>query len=129
MRAAGHHGDERPRYDQRQGNVHKEKPDDRGHAQEVDEACALEVVEQNSELGELHGLPHHQTREHLHDADQDDADVEEALHGVVAGQVLMTEPQRQRCADLGDDLAGCGSAAACAGSGRWRAHRRGRRYR
>src|SRR5687767_4040718 len=46
VRAAGHHGDERPRYDQRQGNMHKEKPDDRGHAEEVDEACALEVAEQ-----------------------------------------------------------------------------------
>ena len=76
-----------------------EKADDGDHAQEVHETRALEVVEEDGELGELHGLPDHQAREHLQDDDEDDADVEHALHRVVVREVVVGELERQgRCA-------------------------------
>ena len=45
---AGQHGDQRLRHDQRQGHMHEQEADNGDHAQEVHEARALEVVEEEA---------------------------------------------------------------------------------
>ena len=59
----------RVRHQQRQGDMHHQEQDDCGHAEEVNEACGLEVVEQRSEFRELHRLPQRQARQHDENAD------------------------------------------------------------
>ena len=79
--------------------MHEQKADNGDHAEEVHEPRALEIVEQIGQLRELHRLPDRQTREHLDDDDHDDADVEQPLDGVVAGEIIVGELERQRRAN------------------------------
>ena len=71
----------------------------------MDEARGLEAAEQRGQFGKLHRLPDREAGEHLNDADQDDADVEHALHGVVAGQIVVLEAEAQRVANIGEQRA------------------------
>ncbi len=85
--------------------MHKEERHDGGHAEEMNESCGLEAAKKSSQFGELHGLPNHQAGEHLSDADQNDADIEHALHGIVAGEIIMLQVKSQRVTDIGDQRA------------------------
>ena len=91
---------------------------DRGHAQEMDEPRGLEAAEQRQQFGELDRLPDRQAGEHDQDADAEDADVEQLLHRVVLGRIVVREPQAHRVVDGGDQLAASGSAAASGGNAR-----------
>ena len=103
--SARHHRNQCLRNEQRKRHVHEEKQHDRGHAEEMHQAGALEVVEQRRQLRELHRLPDDETRDHLQNADQDDADIERALHGVVAGEIVVREVETQGVAHGGNELA------------------------
>ena len=104
-RPARDHGQQRTRHQQRQRDVNDEEQHDRRHAEEMNEARGLEAAEQRGQFGELHRLPDHQAGKHLNDADQDDADIEHALHGVVAGEIVVLQVKSQRIADIGDQRA------------------------
>jgi len=71
----------------------------------VRDARALEAAEQRGEPRELHRLPDRQTSDHLHDPRQDHHDVEQLLHRVVDGDVLVRDVQVQGLAHRLDDLA------------------------
>ena len=65
--------------------MHDDKQHDRRHAEEMHEPRVLEAAEQRQQFGELHRLPYGEAGDDHHDADADDADIEELLHGVVFG--------------------------------------------
>ena len=85
--------------------MNDDEGDDCGHADEVDQPRTLKAVEQRRQLGELYRLPHRPAGQHLHDDHQDDAGIEQSLHGIVPRYVLMREAEAQRLADLGKDFA------------------------
>ena len=85
--------------------MHHQEQDDRGHAQEMYEACGLEVVEQRSEFRELHRLPQRQAGHHDENADQDDTDVEQTLDRVVLRRIIVSEAQPQRVIDRRQQVA------------------------
>ena len=79
--------------------MHDEEQHDRSHAEKMHEPCGLEIVEQRRQLGELHRLPDRETGQNDDDADQNDADIEQLLDSVVAGEVIVLETQGHSIAD------------------------------
>ncbi len=69
------------------------------------EPDGLETAEQGGKLGELHRLPQRETRNHDENADQNDAEIKNLLHGVVVREIVMAEPKPQRLADRRQYLA------------------------
>ena len=73
--------------------MNNEEQHNRAHAQEMDDPHRLEAAEQRGQLGELDRLPQHQAGDHDQDADQQNADVEQALDRVVVHGIIMREPE------------------------------------
>src|SRR3954447_19097148 len=70
----------------------------------MDKPRCLEVVKQGGQLRELDRLPDRQTRNHHHNAYQNDTDVENLLDRVVVREVIVIETKSQRVADGCNDL-------------------------
>ena len=117
-RAAGDHGDEALRHQQRQRHVNDDERHDRRHAEKMHQPDVLETAEQAGQLGELHRLPQRQAGNHDQDADQHDAEIEHLLHGVVMREIVMAQTKPQRFADRDENLAWPRSETVSAESGR-----------
>ncbi len=99
--------------------MHHDEARDRGHGEEVHVACGVVAAEYGGEPLQLHRLPDREPRQHDHDTRKNDAEVEELLHGVVVGEVVVGEPAGQGRPGVGDHLAGAdrGQLAAEAAAG------------
>src|SRR6516165_2499898 len=69
------------------------------------EPDVLKAAEQIGELGKLHRLPQSEARGHDQHADDHDAEIEDFLHGVVAGEVVMAQAKSQRFAYRDENFA------------------------
>ena len=67
-----------------------------GHADEVREPCALEIVEEPSQRLELDRLPDGEPRHKHQNRGEDHADIEELLNGVIDPDVVVGEVEAQR---------------------------------
>src|SRR3974390_1539869 len=104
-RSAGQHAEDGPRDQQRQRHMNHDEQADRGHADEVGEAGTLEIVEERNQVRELHRLPDRKTGDDLHDDDENDADIEQLLHGIVMREVGVLQAECQSLDHLGDHFA------------------------
>src|SRR5262245_31368352 len=69
------------------------------------QTCGLKIVKQSGQLGKLHRLPDRKAGENHDEPDQNDADVEQLLDGIVAGEIVVLQTQSQRVLDGSDQLA------------------------
>src|SRR4051794_10601750 len=69
------------------------------------EARVLKAVKQLGQLRKLDRLPDHPARDHLDDNHDNNAGVEQFLHGVVVPNVIMLEPEMDRVAQVGNNRA------------------------
>src|SRR6476646_9516263 len=99
------HGAQAFRHQYRQRDMHHQEGADRGHAEEMHVARHVIAAEQRRQILQLHRLPDRKTRQHDHDADDDNAGIEQLLHVVVLGQVVMRELAGQRRPGIRDHAA------------------------
>src|ERR1700682_619631 len=82
--AADDHGAQAFWHQHRERDMHDQKCDDRRHADKMDVTRHIIAAEQRGQVLQLHRLPDRQPRQHDHDADHDDAGIEQFLHGIVS---------------------------------------------
>src|SRR5580658_1597230 len=80
--------------------MHDQKTDNHRHPGRMQYARGLKAAEQRDQAGELYGLPDGDPGNYLGDAGENDDDVEQLLHGVVDGDVLVRDLEVQ-CVDDG----------------------------
>src|SRR6266850_4286889 len=79
--------------------MHDQKTDNHRHPGKMQHARGLKAAEQRDQAGELYGLPDGYPGNHLGDAGENDDDVEQLLHRVVDGDVLVRDFEVQRVDD------------------------------
>src|SRR5215470_5770028 len=100
------HGTQRLRHDEGHDDVNEQETNNRRHGEEMDITGRIIAAEQRGELLQLHRLPDREPRQHDDHTSDDDAEIEELLHGVVDREVGMAEPTRERGAQVGYHFAG-----------------------
>src|SRR6516164_10545630 len=76
--------------------MHDQKTDNHRHSCKMQHACGLKATEQRNQAEELYWLPDGDAGNHLADAGENDDDVEQLLHRVVDGDVLVRDLEMQR---------------------------------
>ena len=95
--AAGHHGNQRMRHQKRQRDMDDDEQHDRGHAEEMDEARGLERLPNSASSSENWiGFQIASPECTIRTPAAQDADIEQLLHRVVLGRIVVGEPQAQR---------------------------------
>ena len=89
------HGQQALGNQQRHEDVHGEKQHDRAHRQKMNAPGGVEIAEQSGQFLELDRLSDRQSRKHDDNASGDDAGIKEPLHGIVDGEVRVTEAAGQ----------------------------------
>src|SRR5437588_11927999 len=94
--ASDEHGAQAFRHQHRKHDMNDQKRNDQAHADEVNVTRNIVTAEQRRQPLQLHRFPDRQAREHDDDADHDDAGIEQLLHVIVFGQIVMRELEGQR---------------------------------
>ena len=76
--------------------MHNKNRYDRAHAQEMDDATVWKPPSSAVSSENWIGFPQHQAGGHDQHADQQNADIEQALDRVVVRGIIMREPEMQR---------------------------------
>src|SRR5215831_12285760 len=84
---SNYHGTQALRHQQREQHVDAKKADDRAHCDKVHIAGEIVAAEQRGQFLKLHRLPDRQAGQHDDNAAQNDAGVEQLLHGVVVREI------------------------------------------
>src|SRR6516164_4214909 len=79
--------------------MYDQKADNHRHPGKMQHTRGLKAAEQRDQAGKLYGLPDGDPGNHLRDASENDDDVEELLHRVVDGDVLVRDLEVERVDD------------------------------
>ena len=79
--------------------MNDQETDDHRHSSEMQHPRGLEAAKQRNQAGELDRLPDGEAGDDLGDAGEDDDDVEQLLHRIVDGDVLVRDLEMQRVDD------------------------------
>src|ERR1700722_12224837 len=89
--ATDNHGAQALWHQHRQRDMHDQERHDRRHADEMHVTRHIVTAEQRRQILQLHRLPDRKSRQHDHHADHDDAGIEQLLHIIVSGEVVVRQ--------------------------------------
>ena len=126
--AARQHGKKRARHQQRQGDVHDHEASTIATMPKKWTSRAVWKLRRTSAARweNCTGFQIARPDRHLDDPDDDDADIEQPLHHVVEGEVVVGEMKAQCITDGREDLARADRKQLASGTDRSRGHRRDR---